>query len=197
MAETALTYSPLAPAIGSASGRRARAAGSPTRRLSAGDMASVTRSRPPFECIPLVLQGGGALGAYQAGVYEALTEADLHPGWIAGISIDAINGALIAGNALEARVDKLRAFWEGITAEQWWSRSELTPSLLLKGDAARQWLNHLDAWLALAGGALIRVCVSMLLLMLAACSAEDTKKLIACTGLPIEGQKCGTSAAKP
>lgn len=67
---------------------------------------------PPFECIALLLQGGGALGAYQAGVYEALAEADLHPDWIAGISIGAINGALIAGNAPEARVDKLRAFWE-------------------------------------------------------------------------------------
>ena len=43
------------------------------------------RSRPPFECIALLLQGGGALGAYQAGVYEALAEADIHPDWIAGI----------------------------------------------------------------------------------------------------------------
>src|SRR5438067_5905033 len=75
------------------------------------------RSRPPFECIALLLQGGGALGAYQAGVYEALTAADLHPDWIAGISIGAINGALIAGNAPEARVEKLRAFWERVTAK--------------------------------------------------------------------------------
>jgi NTE family protein len=59
---------------------------------------SRTRGRPPFECIALLLQGGGALGAYQAGVYEALAEADLHPDWVAGISIGAINGALIAGN---------------------------------------------------------------------------------------------------
>jgi NTE family protein len=63
------------------------------------------RPHPPFECIALLLQGGGALGAYQAGVYEALAEADLHPDWIAGISIGAINGALIAGNAPKARVD--------------------------------------------------------------------------------------------
>jgi predicted acylesterase/phospholipase RssA len=62
-------------------------------------MASGPRPRPPFERIALLLQGGGALGAYQAGVYEALTEADLHPDWVAGISIGAINGALIAGNA--------------------------------------------------------------------------------------------------
>ena len=66
--------------------------------------------RPPFECIALLLQGGGALGSYQAGVYEALAEADLHPDWVAGISIGAINSALIAGNPPEARVDRLRTF---------------------------------------------------------------------------------------
>src|SRR5689334_16930619 len=71
--------------------------------------------RPPFECIALLLQGGGALGAYQAGVYAALAEARLHPDWVAGISIGAINSALIAGNPPEARVDKLRQFWEHIT----------------------------------------------------------------------------------
>jgi NTE family protein len=73
------------------------------------------RTRPPFECIALVLQGGGSLGAYQGGVYEALSEAGLHPDWIAGISIGAINSAIIAGNAPEHRVQKLREFWEGVT----------------------------------------------------------------------------------
>ena len=71
--------------------------------------------RPPFDCIALLLQGGGALGAYQAGVYEALAEANLHPDWTAGISIGAINSALIAGNPPEARVEKLREFWRQIT----------------------------------------------------------------------------------
>lgn len=52
----------------------------------------------PFERIALVLQGGGALGAYQAGVYEALAESRVHPDWIAGISIGGINAAIIAGN---------------------------------------------------------------------------------------------------
>ena len=56
---------------------------------------------PPFECVALLLQGGGALGAYQGGVYEALTEANIHPDWIAGISIGAINAAIIAGNPPE------------------------------------------------------------------------------------------------
>src|SRR3954453_4676325 len=73
------------------------------------------RPRPPFECIALVLQGGGALGAYQAGVYQALAESDLHPDWVAGISIGAINSALIAGNPPEKRVERLREFWETVT----------------------------------------------------------------------------------
>ncbi|MBV9970521.1 MAG: patatin-like phospholipase family protein, partial [Xanthobacteraceae bacterium] len=73
-------------------------------------------NRPPFECVALLLQGGGALGAYQAGVYEALAEADLHPDWVAGISIGAINSAIIAGNPPTERVARLRAFWEAITA---------------------------------------------------------------------------------
>jgi NTE family protein len=65
--------------------------------------------------IALVLQGGGALGSYQAGVYEALSSSEYLPDWIAGISIGAINAAIIAGNPPEARVERLREFWEGIT----------------------------------------------------------------------------------
>lgn len=70
---------------------------------------------PPFECTALLLQGGGALGSYQGGVYQALAEANLQPDWVAGISIGAINSALIAGNPPETRVEKLREFWEAIT----------------------------------------------------------------------------------
>jgi NTE family protein len=73
------------------------------------------RGRPPFECIALVLQGGGALGAYQGGVYQALAEADLHPDLVAGISIGAINSAIIAGNPPEYRVQRLRRFWEQVS----------------------------------------------------------------------------------
>jgi len=68
-----------------------------------------------YETVALVLQGGGALGAYQAGVYEALDEAGLHPNWVAGISIGALNAAIIAGNAPEQRVARLREFWQSIT----------------------------------------------------------------------------------
>lgn len=70
------------------------------------------KGRSAFECIALVLQGGGALGSYQAGVYEALAEAEVHPDWIAGISIGAINSAIIAGNTPQDRVAKLKGFWD-------------------------------------------------------------------------------------
>jgi NTE family protein len=71
--------------------------------------------RSGFEQTVLLLQGGGALGSYQAGVYQALAEADLHPDWVAGISIGAVNAALIAGNPPEKRVEKLREFWEAVS----------------------------------------------------------------------------------
>jgi NTE family protein len=64
----------------------------------------------------LVLQGGGALGSYQAGVFEALAEAGVDPHWVAGVSIGAINASLIAGNPPERRVAHLREFWTRITA---------------------------------------------------------------------------------
>ena len=70
-----------------------------------------------FGSIVMLLQGGGALGSYQAGVYEALLEHGVEPTWLAGISIGAINSAIIAGNPVHERVAKLRAFWEGITSE--------------------------------------------------------------------------------
>ena len=60
----------------------------------------------------LVLQGGGALGSYQAGVCEALQAAEVDPDWVAGISIGAINAALIAGNPPERRTERMRAFWD-------------------------------------------------------------------------------------
>ena len=68
----------------------------------------------------LVLQGGGALGAYQAGAYEALCRHDFSPAWVAGISIGAINAAIIAGNPVEMRVGKLREFWEMASAPVPW-----------------------------------------------------------------------------
>src|SRR6516225_5533455 len=66
--------------------------------------------------VALVLQGGGALGSYQAGVYEALAFSEYVPDWVAGISIGAVNAAIIAGNAPENRVAKLRSFWQEVTS---------------------------------------------------------------------------------
>ncbi|HEY2425729.1 MAG TPA: patatin-like phospholipase family protein [Pseudolabrys sp.] len=100
----------------------------------------------PFECVALVLQGGGALGAYQGGVYEALAEAHIHPDWIAGISIGAINAAIIAGNAPESRVDRLREFWTQATSSALWHWASL-------GDQTRDFLNQMNANFALACGA--------------------------------------------
>ena len=70
----------------------------------------------PYDVVALVLQGGGALGAYQAGVYEGLHEAGIRPNWVAGISIGALNAAIIAGSPEAERVDRLREFWETICA---------------------------------------------------------------------------------
>jgi len=64
----------------------------------------------------LVLQGGGALGAYQAGAFEVLHENDIRPHWVAGISIGAINAAIIAGNAPDERVKQLKSFWNTLGA---------------------------------------------------------------------------------
>lgn len=109
--------------------------------------------RLPFECIALVLQGGGALGAYQAGVYAALAEADIDPDWVAGISIGAINAAIIAGNAPDQRVAKLRALWEGITANPLPDWGIASDALLPKGDLARSLFGQLSAISATLTGA--------------------------------------------
>ena len=93
----------------------------------------------------LVLQGGGALGAYQGGVYEGLAEADFRPDWIAGISIGAINAALIAGNAREHRLARLRTFWETASAG-------LPFSLQMPDSTARSFLSEAAAaWTATTG----------------------------------------------
>ena len=107
--------------------------------------------RPPFERIALLLQGGGALGAYQGGVYQALSEAHLEPDWVAGISIGAINAGLIAGNPPEQRVTKLRQFWETV------SESPIGPAMWsdgeIKGDLNRIMINQARAFGTLLFGA--------------------------------------------
>src|SRR5690606_20026212 len=85
----------------------------------AGQMTGKATSRrrpaaPAYDTVALVLQGGGALGSYQAGVYQGLHEAGIRPNWLAGISIGAINAAIIAGSPPDERVERLRGFWESI-----------------------------------------------------------------------------------
>src|SRR6478752_248462 len=79
--------------------------------------------------IVLVFQGGGALGAYQAGVYQALHEADIEPDWIIGTSIGAINASLIAGNTPRNRVPALEAFWDRIAQKAIWAGEAAWPQL--------------------------------------------------------------------
>jgi len=101
----------------------------------------------------LLLQGGGALGAYQGGVYEALAEADIHPNWIAGISIGAINAAILAGNPPNSRVDRLREFWTQVTSTAPWDWSGNPFVDLIKSDDTRNLLNQMSANMAAAFGA--------------------------------------------
>src|SRR4029077_10727685 len=77
---------------------------------------NMNRTKLQYDYVILVLQGGGALGAYQAGVFEGMTEAGYLPDWITGVSIGAINGALIAGNSPRQRIERLRAFWDRVSS---------------------------------------------------------------------------------
>jgi NTE family protein len=124
--DTPLAEKPLVPKPG---------AGSKDRNL---------RARLPFDRVVLLLQGGGALGAYQAGVYQALAETGLHPDRVVGISIGAINAAIIAGNAPERRVDRLREFWEEITAPAMGFDADIV-GLFGRGDDARALANQVSA----------------------------------------------------
>src|SRR5215813_9680580 len=86
----------------------------------------------------LVLQGGGALGSYQAGAYQALCHFDFEPEWIAGISIGAINAAIIAGNEREKRIERLKEFWNMVSQPVPWNP-------VIPGDRARSLFNETSA----------------------------------------------------
>ena len=88
----------------------------------------------------LVLQGGGALGSYQAGAYQALCHFDFEPDWIAGISIGAINAAIIAGNEPSKRVGRLKEFWQMVSSTAPW-----LPTPITKGDRERSLYNETNA----------------------------------------------------
>ena len=124
------------------------------RRASAAQPAKPVAAPHAYRTVALVLQGGGALGAYQAGVYEALELAGRRPNWVAGISIGALNAAIIAGNAPERRVERLREFWQTIC------QPPLLPALpLLPSPAGMAWptaaltgMSSLAAWRAMTEG---------------------------------------------
>lgn len=136
----------------SKSTRKPAAKKAPSARRPASRKSGTPSNLP--ENIALVLQGGGALGAYQVGVYQGLHEAGIVPNWIAGISIGAFNTALIAGNPPERRVEALREFWETI------SQPYLLPATTLGqearfsgiGEDARGWLDAWEAWRAMVEG---------------------------------------------
>ena len=86
----------------------------------------------------LVLQGGGALGSYQAGAYQALCHHDFEPEWLAGISIGAVNAAIIAGNERDKRVERLKEFWEMVSQPVSWNP-------VVPGDRARSLFNETSA----------------------------------------------------
>src|SRR3984893_16283163 len=86
----------------------------------------------------LVLQGGGALGSYQAGAFQALCHAGFEPEWIAGISIGAVNAAIIAGNEPDKRVPRLKEFWEMVSKPVPWNP-------VVKSDRGRSFFNETSA----------------------------------------------------
>lgn len=104
-------------------------------------MKQESKSRRGDRRVALVLQGGGALGAYQAGVYQALHEHDLIPDWVVGTSIGAINAALIAGNVPSARLPRLEAFWHGVARDDLLDMQRV-PDMLRRSNT---WLASLDA----------------------------------------------------
>ena len=110
---------------------------------------------PDYQVTALVLQGGGALGSYQAGVYEGLAAAGIHPNWVAGVSIGALNAAVIAGNPPERRVEQLRGFWDFICRQPW--SPPLQSALIPKApeDLPQAWrvlIDSLDSTRALLEG---------------------------------------------
>ncbi len=98
------------------------------RKRSRSNGAKIATPALPGQVV-LVMQGGGALGAYQVGVYEALHEAGIEPDWVIGTSIGAINGALIAGNAPEHRVERLHEFWSRVEQRAGAAALEFVPGL--------------------------------------------------------------------
>jgi len=108
-------------------------------------MNAVKKMASRYQRIALMLQGGGALGSYQVGVYQALAEANCLPHWVCGVSIGAINGALIAGNAPDKRLERMQEFWALVG-----SRS--AGPLAQASDPFRAWASSASAWMTTTMG---------------------------------------------
>ncbi|NTF44757.1 patatin-like phospholipase family protein [Rhizobium rhizogenes] len=98
-----------------------------------------------YDRVALVFQGGGALGAYQAGVYQALADAGCEPTWLSGVSIGAVNAAIIAGNEQSRRLQRLEQFWQIISGRKIWA---YTP----EGDVFRDIRNRTSSWMTMTMG---------------------------------------------
>jgi NTE family protein len=118
---------------------------SPSRPPSLSQQYEQTWRPERCDRIALVLQGGGALGAYQAGVYQAMHEAHIEPDWVSGVSIGAVNSAIIAGNPPHRRLHQLRTFWDRITERKIWA---YTPD----GDVFRKARNATSSWMTMTYG---------------------------------------------
>lgn len=111
-------------------------------RVKSESIPSLVRN---YEFVALVFQGGGALGSYQAGVFEGLSEAGIEPNWMSGVSIGAINASIIAGNKPEDRVTKLKEFWETVTDHGYASH-------LAGNDDMRTFHNMTSAFMSMISG---------------------------------------------
>jgi NTE family protein len=112
---------------------------------SSNPMSTVAQQAAKYQDIGLMLQGGGALGAYQVGVYKALAQAQCLPSWVCGVSIGAINGAIIVGNEPSKRVARLEAFWALIATQPVWPFLETS-------EAMRAWSHAVSSWMTLTTG---------------------------------------------
>ncbi|HTV32629.1 MAG TPA: patatin-like phospholipase family protein [Methylocella sp.] len=114
----------------------------PQTKVRRHDISAITAT---YNKVALVLQGGGALGAYQVGVYQALSEAGCEPNWISGVSIGAVNSAIIAGNPPAKRLQKLESFWSLVSGRKIWA---YTP----QGDIFRDWRNQTSSLVTMLFG---------------------------------------------
>ena len=116
-----------------------------TLRKRRSETPDIQEMLAAYRSVALVLQGGGALGAYQAGVFQALSEAGIDANWVSGVSIGAINAAIITGNEPGNRIDRLRDFWEVVSNRKVW---RFTP----EGDLFRRMRNQTSAMMTMAAG---------------------------------------------